>query len=83
MYILVVLSVAFKFPAFLPDPNFVRFFFLTSNTHDKAIAVLDENITETAVSSEKSLKVSFPCPVWKATDIDPCPYHAVKKKRNN
>ena len=51
------------------------------NTYDKAIAILDEDITESTVASEKSLKVSFPGAVGKPTDIDPCPYHTVK--RNN
>jgi len=42
---------------------------------NKAIAILDENITETTVAFEKFLKVSFLGAVWKPTDIDPCPYH--------
>ena len=50
-----------------------------SGTYNKAVTILDENITESTVASEKSLKVSFPGAVWKPTDIDPCPYHTVKK----
>lgn len=52
---------------------------LYTSTYNKAITILDENITESTVASEKSLKVSFPGAVWKPTDIDPCPYHTVKK----
>jgi len=53
------------------------------STYDKAVTILDENITESTVASEKSLKVSFPGAVWKPTDIDSCPYHTVKKKQLN
>lgn len=56
---------------------------LYTNTYNKAITILDENITESTVASEKSLKVSFPGAVWKPTDIDPCPYHTVKKQLNH
>jgi hypothetical protein len=51
-----------------------------TSTYNKAVTILDENITESTVASEKSLKVSFPGAVWKPTDIDSCPYHTVKKK---
>lgn len=52
---------------------------LDTDTYNKAVTILDENITEPTVASEKSLKVSFPGAVWKPTDIDSCPYHTVKK----
>lgn len=56
-----------------------RYLQLGTDTYNKAITILDENITEPTVASEKSLKVSFPGAVWKPTDIDSCPYHTVKK----
>ncbi|KYM82144.1 hypothetical protein ALC53_07392, partial [Atta colombica] len=57
-----------------------RYLQLGTDTYNKAITILDENITEPTVASEKSLKVSFPGAVWKPTDIDSCPYHTTYHK---
>lgn len=49
-------------------------------TYNKTITILDKDIPEPTVASEKSLKVSFPGTVWKSPNIDSCPYHTVKKQ---
>ena len=50
------------------------------STYTKTITVLDENITNAAIAFEKSFKVFLSHSIWKASDIHPCPYHAVTNK---
>lgn len=50
------------------------------NTYDEAVTIFNEDITKSTIAIEKSFKVSFPDAVWKSTDVDPGPYHAIKNQ---
>lgn len=55
----------------------------TISTYNKTITILDENITNATIAFEKSFQVFLPHSIRKASNIDPCPYHAAIRKSNN